>query len=802
MYNGMELEISKTSKGDRHFHPELEVLFLIDGQADVRIKDSMYTMKNEDVIVINSGVMHEIRCRENSIICAAKYSYSLIAEVLENRNSIFLCNSVIDTEKDFHKIREIFHDLIFQYIRQSHKTVCYQNSLMFMLLDELIEVFQMPEHMAAAKENENDVRLQQIFQYVSRNFRTGVSLSQLADSLFVSTSTMSRFFKKQTGIYFADYVNQMKCRYAVHDLLYTEKNMTKIALDCGFSNPSAFNRIFRDYYGTTPLEYRKDKKAAPRSLQLEWELKEKLREELKEKEMQLNPKLHTQGRVEKAEVRADQGTEYRKTWNQAVNLGSAYSLTHANVQFHALYLAENLGFSYIRLWSIFSQKLMITDGKQTGNYNYDVLDGVLDFLVEHHLYPFLDFGKRPDAAIKSENQPVFFGSEYIEFESRYVWESMFEDFVRHVVQRYGQKEVEHWIFEISYDRNHMDTSQYYLDENCDTYNHFEVYQFAYETVKSLCPEAKIGGPGGIVECDQQFLKEFLMHCKRQNVIPDFISFILFPYETHFEAGKAIHYRATKETFESEQVQVMRQILEELELQDCRLYITEWNNTVSSRNYLNDSCFRAAYLTKKIAEIWDQVDMMAVWTASDWVGSYYDTRGIANGGNGFLTKDSIRKPAYFALCFLNYLGDTLLAKGDSYIVTRKEDSYYILCFNYKWYGMKYFMMEEGMDTPADLDELFEDKECISLDLVLEGLPLSEQYIIKQRNISPSKGSLLGEWRKFQYDQVLSSSDIKYIRECCFPEMSMKRQVTEEGRLRIQTSLQAHEICVYHIYKERK
>lgn len=801
MYEDMSLEVVKGISEERHFHPEIEIIFLIEGQAKVNIKDMTYCLEKEDIILINSGVMHDLKCEEYAIAGIVRFSYSVVTGVLENGNAVFLCNSVADSKRSYKEPRNIFHNLVYQYIRQSHKTLCRQHSLMFELLDCLIENYQMPENSEEIKIDEGDVRLQQIFQYISNHFRTGISLADLADELYVSTSTLSRFFKKQTGIYFADYVNQMKCRYAIQNLLYTNNNITKIAVDAGFSNPSAFNKIFREIYGMTPSEYRKDKLVESRDFKMEQELREKLRQELKEKEHVLNPVIRKEDEIT-VQVLVKGGIPYEKNWNKAINIGSAYSLTIANVQYHTLYLAEHLGYRYIRLWSIFSKKLMLTDGKHIGNYNYDTLDGVLDFLVEHHLYPFLDFGKRPDAAIKSENQPVFFDSEYIEFESQEIWEAMFSDFVKHVVDRYGKEEVGHWIFEISYDRNHMGNSQYFKGEKFGYYDHFSVFRFAYQTVKAICPEAQVGGPGGIVDIHRVFQEDFLANCKAENIIPDFISFILFPYETHFENGQPVTYRANSRENELNQVKAMRSIVENSQLEGCRLFAVEWNNSVSSRNFLNDSCFRAAYVVKKAVDIWNQVDLLVPWTGSDWVSNYYDTRGISNGGNGILTKDSIRKPVYFALRFLNYLGDTEIQRGENYVITRKGNSFYILCFNYKWYSVNYFLQEEGMDSPEQIEDMFEDQKRVKLTFTLSQMSEGSRYVIKRRSVNGDQGSILDEWRKFQYDHQLSGADVKYIRESCFPAMSMERRAVQKGKLVIKTELQPHEIAVFHIYEDTR
>ena len=246
--------------------------------------------------------------------------------------------------------------------------------------------------------------------------------------------------------------------------------------------------------------------------------------------------------------------------------------------------------------------------------------------------------------------------------------------------------------------------------------------------------------------------------------------------------------------------MIKEVMERTGLGGCKLYVTEWNNTVSNRNYLNDSCFRAAYAARKIEEIWDEVDLICPWTGSDWVSSYYDTRGLANGGNGFLTKDTVRKPVFFAFQFLNDLGDKLIAKNEHCIITQKGQNYYIVCFNFKSYGCNYFLDEESMDSPDHLKELFENKDPLDLEIVLENMPESVTYIITCRTINEENGSFLDEWKKFQYDHQMTGADVKYVRESCFPCMSRERREVKNGTLSIKKTLLPHEISLFHIYED--
>ena len=207
----------------------------------------------------------------------------------------------------------------------------------------------------ALQTDSDDIRMCRIIGYVSENYQNHLSLSELAEELFTATSTLSRLFQKQTGMKFAEFLNRVRIHFAMEELVTTSKTVTKIAVDNGFSNAPVLNRVFRQYYECTPVEYREYKK---QELEKEQTLKEK-----NENRFDGNKNISIKTNKEVLEANTKRKIKLVKNWNQTVNIGSVYNLTLANLQYHTFYLTENLGFPYVRIWNIFSKKMMITDGK-------------------------------------------------------------------------------------------------------------------------------------------------------------------------------------------------------------------------------------------------------------------------------------------------------------------------------------------------------------------------------------------------------------------------------------------------------
>lgn len=794
IYAGLTYHIVKGMQREFHWHPEVEVLFAVEGTSHITIQDTAFTMKREDVLVVNSGMRHRVLSEPDGILCDIRLPWKLLDQLIGDGSKFFACNSTTDTLRSYRKLQGCFHSLVYEYVHPVHKTECRQDILMLQILNLLIEDYQVEMLPPVGGRVSDDLRIQQIVQYINQNFQQNLSLSSLAEELFLSPSALSRFFKKQTGIYFVDYVNQVRARFGLIELIYTDASITEIAVNSGFSNLSVFSRVFKDIYGATPTDYRRQHRQERAGEQLE---EERLRIELARK-LPDNQRISVRG-AEKNEVKVDagQGKRWRNHWCRCINIGFLDQLTQHNLRSHTLMLTQTLGFQYVRVWNVFSSHLMITDGVQIGGYNYSRLDEALDFLVSNHIHLYLDLGIRPSTAVLGEGKNVFFEYQYIEFQSKEAWEALIRDLLRHVVKRYGRSEVNQWIFELSFDRCHPDSGAFYRDEN-RPFVFFEAYQFFFHTVRAFAPDAQVGGPGLLAHFDEAFSRDFLLRCAAEDCKPDFVSFLLFPYASERgENGESYARRLGSRDAELEQVTWVRQLMRETGTGDCKLYACEWNHTISNRNFLNDSCYRSAYIAKTVNQIWEQIDMACFCMGSDLVSSYYDTIRIANGNEGLVTINGIRKPAYFIFQFLHMLGDYLVDRGEGYLITRTAHGrFFVLCYNYKWFSSNYFLRGECETTPDKLDELFEEERPLELEFILKELPDHTTYFVNRRIISSGEGSLLHEWSNFQYED--SPECRKYLRQTCFPRMSMEKQTTQNNRLIIHERLQAHEVSLLYIY----
>jgi len=101
-------------------------------------------------------------------------------------------------------------------------------------------------------------RILKVKNYISKNYRDELRLSQLADVAGMSPSAFSRFFKLHTGRNLTDYIIDIRLGSASRMLVDTSRSISEISFGCGFNNLSNFNRIFKKKKGCSPSEFREN----------------------------------------------------------------------------------------------------------------------------------------------------------------------------------------------------------------------------------------------------------------------------------------------------------------------------------------------------------------------------------------------------------------------------------------------------------------------------------------------------------------------------------------------------------------
>ena len=784
---------------DRHREDycKTAVLFeVLDGSVTFFYEKHTVTLNKRDLLVINKGTEYQYDASEDIILASLELMGKTFESVCDGVRQSVLCNSVSGDNERHAALRTILRQMILNqsYVAQNEDEYSYlifdYYSQYYKLLETIVSFFLSDHAGSTHQEGKrgNAERMAQIERYLNVHYADAVSLDQIADELFLSKGYLSRFFTQSFGMTFSQYFKELRLRRAMSDLLYTDKPITQVAFDNGFTSSSFFNRSFREKYRKNPSEVRREFTGNETGRQQ----KDKAKTDLSER---VNRLLDSDGRPIREISReqlyhysAADSTPMTQIWNYMTNVGSASDLLELDTQEHLSILAKSIHFSYARFWDPFSRELHLGANEFRDKYNFHRLDQVLDSLLAIGIRPFIAFEPKLDRINEQIGTVHIRNAQEKTIQSVEAWTSIVSAFVKHIVQKYGIDEVEQWIFEIPlgiYEIKGMDPIEGYT----------ALFTSLYDIVRKYTFNLRIGGPS-LPSADTDVLRSVLKVLHEKKKMPDFISVISFAYETD---KKERHYtsRSADEDYLRNDIAKIRQLLRETGHADLPVFVTEWNETISDRNYINDTCYRGAYIVKSMIEIGEDVEAAGYFSGTDRRSEYYDSHMLLEGGNGLLSRNGIMKPAGLALQMMNRLGKyKIAADGHFLITTDRRHNYYIAAHNKRRLSYYYFKTQENAIEKEKILKYYEDESYLEQNIELSDISNGE-YQIRTLKVNEHNGSVMNIWKELGYSETLSEKDIRYIQKVCEPHLQLERMTVTDNTIRLKLTMEPNEITLVEV-----
>lgn len=134
-----------------------------------------------------------------------------------------------------------------------HKKSHYQMLLNALIVEVLVELSRRINPHKISKEEDN---FDYIKNYIDVHYNEKLDLVNLAELSFYSYHHFRHKFKELTGLSPNQYIIRKRIHGAAEMLKSTNKKVSEIAMDCGFSTTAQFCQLFKKQALKTPTEYR------------------------------------------------------------------------------------------------------------------------------------------------------------------------------------------------------------------------------------------------------------------------------------------------------------------------------------------------------------------------------------------------------------------------------------------------------------------------------------------------------------------------------------------------------------------
>ncbi len=128
------------------------------------------------------------------------------------------------------------------------------------VLYQLVRRFQASEVLRSefVQHRQQAERLARLFEYVRLNYAERISVEQATKLVHMSQAQFMKVFKKVAGMTFVAHVTRVRITNALRLLRETDDTVAEIAAKTGFPDQSYFDRRFKQAFGKSPRQFRKD----------------------------------------------------------------------------------------------------------------------------------------------------------------------------------------------------------------------------------------------------------------------------------------------------------------------------------------------------------------------------------------------------------------------------------------------------------------------------------------------------------------------------------------------------------------
>ena len=793
---------------ENHSHDLFEIDMILSGSCRVTVGNKVFTVKTEDVFSIEAGTAHSFAGSDCSII-SVQFNQSYFERTLPSpKHPNFECNSALSSDSyAFSAMRKLIARLV---KNNSERRIGYELrnwALVYEIMDVMYQNFRIEESEAQnRKVHRYAERIREISQIIGDNYQQNFSLSDLAEKVHLSVSYLSKFFTDQFGINFSGYLSSVRLDRAVERLLETEDNIETISADSGFPNSQAFVQAFKERYGQLPSVYRRDMRAKQENEQKLPEIEQhdymaSLKRYLGDAPEDALPVSMQALRIE-FDSKKELGTLKHK-WKKILAVSSAEALLISDIQDQVLKAQEDIRFEYIKFNGILSDEMhLYSERNGQPVYSFAYVDKVFNFIRRAGLKPFVQLSFMPADLAKSERK--LFGYLVSEPKDLDKWEGLIQALTEHLIKKYGINTVKEWLFSVW---EQPDTPDFmYGFSSLEKFN--ELYKRTWQAVKSIDRSIRVGAPSSfyIVREDfENWYLPFFRWCDANGCPPDFMNFHYYDtvLKSEGDTGKKTFGFASSMVLNDKTEGLndfVNQVIAErhrLLKEDKPIYLTEWNNTPSQQDLLNDTCFKSCYIAKGILENYDKLDSFAYWSLSDLMGEAPQPEDLYFGGLGLFTSEGIPKASYQALVLISKLGDTFMGRGPGWFAAKDGDSYQILLYNYKHFSNLYAMGERFDMTFTDRYTPFSPEQPMDVHIVLSGMKEGE-YVITETSVSRKSGSSFDQWIEMGGMELTEKEELDTLKAKSLPAMNKYvMKPSEHGNLRLDAILDMLEVRLIRI-----
>ncbi|AZK48477.1 AraC family transcriptional regulator [Paenibacillus lentus] len=257
-----------------HWHDHFEILLMVEGRAVFYIDSKPYEAESGDIIIVPSGALHAGYCAGEGPLeyYALVFNAALLSQgkTPDPKHTLFITPyldggllfpiQLTHTDALNLQYKHILEELIQEFEGKQPGYELIIKSQLYMLLTLLSRRFMPDEQQGRAtlSHKRNADRFKKLLRHIDTHYAEPITVSDAAAMMNLNPYHFCKIFKKTTGSTLIEYVNFIRINEAMKLLSSSDLTVTEIAGQIGCGNPNYFTKLFKQYKGVTPSQWRRE----------------------------------------------------------------------------------------------------------------------------------------------------------------------------------------------------------------------------------------------------------------------------------------------------------------------------------------------------------------------------------------------------------------------------------------------------------------------------------------------------------------------------------------------------------------
>lgn len=245
-----------------HWHEALEIIYILEGSAEVTSFGQTTILNTGDFMLLNSHQIHASRCPSYNRTILMQVPDEFLEPYLPGLKHLWFFIPVHEPNTAQKEKKCLLKELLLKMMDlQEAERPGYLlefTSTLFSFLNVLYQNFQ--EHMPSEchiKDNRVLSRLDSVIAYTQDHYSSAVTLKEAARAAALQPEYFCRFFRQNMGMTYFQYLNDYRLSRIYRDLIATDLSVHTLEEIHGFTNDKLFHKLFKERFRTTPLQVRK-----------------------------------------------------------------------------------------------------------------------------------------------------------------------------------------------------------------------------------------------------------------------------------------------------------------------------------------------------------------------------------------------------------------------------------------------------------------------------------------------------------------------------------------------------------------